>query len=325
VLKAIEAGISNLRHYPSPDYGELRQTLGRLHGLGAEWILPGNGSAELLTWACRDLANCSVTYLPTPAFGDYFRGLRAFAAEVCSCPLALKENDRPGPILRDCLAAQFTPQKTVPAAAGLLLNNPHNPCGYLFPRSALRPLLAQFELVVIDEAFMDFLPPHQQESLVDQVVHHPNLVILRSLTKFYSLPGLRFGYAVGHPDRLRRWQQWRDPWPVNTLAAAAVLAAVKDTAFQQQSWEWLAVARPQLYSGLQAIAGLHPLPGAANYLLVRADRPVLPLQTALLKQHQIFIRDCLSFPELGNHYLRVAIRTPAENQRLLQGLTELLI
>ena len=70
---------------------------------------------------------------------------------------------------------------------------------------------------MVDEAFMDFLPPDQQPSLATWVLEHDNLVILRSLTKFYSIPGLRIGYALAHPDRLQRWQQWRDPWPVNSL------------------------------------------------------------------------------------------------------------
>ncbi|MBD0268981.1 MAG: threonine-phosphate decarboxylase [Cyanobacteria bacterium Co-bin8] len=324
VLEAIEAGISDLKHYPSPEYGNLRQTLGAVHGLSPDWILPGNGSAELLTWACRDFSDCLITCLPTPAFGDYFRGLKAFNAAVLECPLELDEDRRSASRLKDILAAPLALQGTTSAAAGLLFNNPHNPSGYLFSGQELGSLLDRFDLVVVDEAFMDFLPLHQQESLIDQVASHPNLVILRSLTKFYSLPGLRLGYAIGHPDRLRRWQQWRDPWPVNVLAAAAAQAAVQDHAFQQQSWEWLAIARPHLYSGLQAIAGLHPLPGAANYLLVRSDYPVLPLQTALLKRHRILIRDCLSFAELGNRYFRVAVRTLEENQRLLYGLTEVL-
>jgi histidinol-phosphate/aromatic aminotransferase/cobyric acid decarboxylase-like protein len=176
----------------------------------------------------------------------------------------------------------------------------------------------------VDEAFMDFLPPDQQQSVIDLVLEQPNLVVLRSLTKFYSLPGLRLGYAIAHPDRLRRWQEWRDPWSVNALAAAAGAVMVQDTAFQQQTWKWLATAKPQLFQGLADLPGLQPSPGAANFLLVKSDRSVVQLQTALLTRHQILIRDCLSFPSLGDRYFRVAIRTEAENQRLLDGLSEIL-
>jgi histidinol-phosphate/aromatic aminotransferase/cobyric acid decarboxylase-like protein len=206
----------------------------------------------------------------------------------------------------------------------LLLNNPHNPSGQLFHRQIIEPYLEQFALVVVDEAFMDFLPPEQQQSLISLVQDYPNLVILRSLTKFYSLPGLRLGYCIAHPDRLRRWQQWRDPWPVNTLAAAAATAVIQDTAFEQQTWDWLPKARSQLFQGLASLPGLQPYPSAANFLLVQTEQPSSQVQEKLLKHSRILIRDCLSFPELSDRFFRVAVRTAADNQRLLEGLKAIL-
>jgi histidinol-phosphate/aromatic aminotransferase/cobyric acid decarboxylase-like protein len=205
----------------------------------------------------------------------------------------------------------------------LIVNNPHNPTGHLFTRSDLRPLLDHFSLVVVDEAFMDFLPPSQEQSLVPWIKDYPNLVVLRSLTKFYTLPGLRIGYALAHPDRLRRWQNWRDPWPVNQLAVAAAIAALADQDFQARTWRWLPSTRQALATGLGAIPGLSPWPGTANYLLVQANQPVPCLQEKLLREYQIFIRDCLSFRELGDRYLRVAVRTTAENDRLLTALSQI--
>jgi histidinol-phosphate/aromatic aminotransferase/cobyric acid decarboxylase-like protein len=158
--------------------------------------------------------------------------------------------------------------------------------------------------------------------LIPLVRDYPNLVILRSLTKFYSLPGLRIGYAIAHPERIQRWQQWRDPWSVNSLAALAGEAVIQDRAFQQQTWDWLFPARRQLFQGLAALPGLQPLVGAANFLLVRTQYPSSQLQADLLKHHHLLIRDCLSFPELGERYFRLAVRTPGDNQRLLDGLTD---
>ncbi len=311
--------IAGLRHYPDPQYRELCQALGDHHQIDPAWVLPGNGAAELLTWAARDFDRslqathpARAVYLLTPAFGDYQRALKAFDVPIQSWPILGADDEV-------TLSLGHKPGMP-PGAAGLVVNNPHNPTGHLFSTCDLLPYLDQFDPVVVDEAFMDFVPPPQQQSLLPWVAGHPNLVILRSLTKFYTLPGLRLGYAIGHPDRLRRWQQWRDPWPVNGLAAAAAMAAVADHEFQTRTWRWLGPARQALFEGIQAIPGLSPLPGAANYLLVRSGRSVLELQVALLKPHQILIRDCLSFPELGEHYFRVAVRTPAENQRLLLGL-----
>lgn len=321
-MAALQASLGMLCHYPDPTYAELRQALGQAHQISPDWVLPGNGSAELLTWASRELAELSQTCLLTPAFGDYLRALKAFQAKITVCPIA----DFSEAALDRTLQPPQLPQTWLDKggeSAGLLLNNPHNPTGLLWSVEQLLPWLDHFALVVVDEAFMDFLPPNQQQSLIDRVADFPNLVILRSLTKFYSIPGLRLGYAIAHPERLNRWQQWRDPWSVNSLAAAVAVAVMSDQPFQQQTWDWLQMARAQLFEGMAQIPALSPFPGCANYLLVQT--PAVPsLQRQLLQQHRMLIRDCLSFPELGDRYFRVAVRRPAENQRLLTGLAEIL-
>lgn len=304
--------LGQLRHYPDPSYTSLRHALADYHQVPADWVLPGNGAAELLTWAARDIAADGSCHLLTPAFGDYGRSLAAFEVPILPWPLALEGVGAPHSV-------DPWPE---PEAASILLNNPHNPTGRLFQIASLEPLLERFATVIVDEAFMDFVLPDQQQSLTRYLSRYPNLVVLRSLTKFYTLPGLRIGYALGHPDRLGRWQGWRDPWPVNALAAAAAIAAVGDTAFQTRTWQWLPAARRMLFDGLQAIPGLSPLAGAANYLLVKTTTPAPLLQERLLRSHQVLIRDCVSFAELGANYFRVAVRTEAENDRLLTALRQ---
>ncbi|WP_293148927.1 MULTISPECIES: threonine-phosphate decarboxylase CobD [unclassified Microcoleus] len=333
-LAAIQAHLSSLTAYPDPDYGELRTALGEALNVDPDWILPGNGSAELLTWAAWDLSKLEATYLVTPAFGDYWRALSAFGAQVLDCPLDLKSlNPETGNgLVTDDLSVSngslVSPSLALPvplplgADRALLLNNPHNPTGLLFGREAIRPYLEQLGMVVVDEAFMDFLPPAEQQSSIAQVEEFPNLVILRSLTKFYSLPGLRMGCAIAHPDILRRWQLLRDPWPVNALAAAAAAAMVRDAAFERQTWDWLPVARRELFEGLADLPGLRPMAGAANFLLVESSVSVAAIQKSLLQQHRILIRDCLSFPELGDRFFRVAVRGRADNLRLIAGLAD---
>lgn len=309
-IAAIQSQIGNLRHYPDPNYGELRLALSHFHQLPFEWILPGNGSAELLTLVGRELAQLAATVVITPAFGDYYRTLTAYNAQLLEFPVDLELGD----------LSSFLDNKQKLKDTGLLLNNPHNPTGKLFSKEAILPYLEKFALVVVDEAFMDFLPPDEEQSLISLVQEYDNLVVLRSLTKFYSLPGLRLGYAIAHPGRLSRWQLWRDPWPVNTLAAAAAIAALEDREFQRQTWLWLPPARTQLFQGLAAIPGLQPKNSAANFLLVESKQPILQLQQHLLTYHKILIRDCLSFKELGDRFFRVAVRTQADNQNLLTAL-----
>ena len=320
-MAALTTHLSQINRYPLPDYLALRQILGQHHGLDPEWVLPGNGAAELLTWIGRDLACLEATYLFTPAFGDYRRSLKAFDAQIMDCPLSL-ERVETGQL--DWATTLIQNLESDPGSCGLLLNTPHNPTGLLIPLETLQGWLQQFALVVVDEAFMDFLPPTRQTSVLSLVTQFPNLVVLRSLTKFYSLPGLRLGYAVAQPGRLQRWQQWRDPWPVNTLAEVAAIAALQDTAYQQSVWQWLPPCRDALIQQLQVFPEFSVLPGQANYLLIKTHYPGPTLQLELLKKHHIFIRDCMSFTELGEHYIRIAIRHQADNQRLAQAMHETL-
>lgn len=323
-IAAIQANLGRLTAYPDPTYGDLCEALGRHHHLSPDWILPGNGSAELLTWASRDFSNLKGVLLPTPAFGDYRRALATFDVPIVPCPLALdgvtSDRDRGERVLKASLDAIIAASGCSPKQLGVLINNPHNPTGWQFSIDILIPYLHQFGLVLVDEAFMDFLPPEQQSSLIEYIQQWPNLIILRSLTKFYSLPGLRLGYAIAAPDRLKQWQAWRDPWPVNILAVAAAIAALRDQAFQKASWDWLATTRPQLQQALNHLPGLFALAGRANYLLVRCNLSVPDLQETLLMDHRILIRDCLSFPELGDCYFRTAVRTSLENGRLIAAI-----
>ncbi|WP_445637051.1 threonine-phosphate decarboxylase CobD [Nostoc sp. DSM 114161] len=318
-IAAIMSQIGNIKHYPDPNYSELRLALSHFHQLPPEWILPGNGSAELLTLIGKELAQLAATILITPAFGDYYRTLAGYKAKVLEFPLSLvagQESLVISPLSLILDNGQKTKDK------GLLLNNPHNPTGKLFSRDSILPYLEQFALVVVDEAFMDFVPPNEEQSLIGVVQEYANLVILRSLTKFYSLPGLRLGYAIAHPNSLSKWQLWRDPWPVNTLAVAAAIAALQDEEFQQQTWTWLPPARKQLFQGLAKIPGLQPQASAVNFLLVESQKSTSQLQQELLKHHHILIRDCLSFKELGDRFFRVAVREESDNQRLLTALNE---
>jgi L-threonine-O-3-phosphate decarboxylase len=310
VISAIQQQLSTINQYPTPGYAPLCQALAEFHQVPSNWVLPGNGAAELLTWAGRALAEMPATVLPVPAFNDYERALAASGAVVNRRSLI----DVAGHLisLPDLLT-------DVPSGWGLLCNNPHNPTGQLFDPAILPDLLDRLALVVVDESFMDFVRP--ECSAIPLVEHYPNLLVIRSLTKFYSLPGLRLGYAIGHPDRLQQWQSWRDPWAVNSLAVAAAIAAVTDREFIAATHRWYAASQPLLHGGLSQIPNLYVYPSSANFFLLRSSTPSFTtIQHQLLQEHQIFIRDCLSFPELGVNYGRVAVKRPPENQRLLAAL-----
>jgi histidinol-phosphate/aromatic aminotransferase/cobyric acid decarboxylase-like protein len=312
-----------LRDYPDRDYGALRQVIAAHHGLDPAAVLPGNGAAELFTWAARDAAAAGLSLLPTPGFADYGRALACWQGASRPLPLPLHWDGafpQPFPLSAD----------TCTGLAGTLwITNPHNPTGQLWSRSSLEPLLERFALVIVDEAFLPLVPAGEAQSLVPLLAAHPNLVVIRSLTKLFAIAGLRLGYALADPVRLARWASWRDPWPVNGLAALAGEVLLGDGPALER-WlahvqHWVAAEGPWLAGQLAALEGLVPLPSATNFLLVRGElggQPLAlePLRLALQERHRILVRDCRSFEGLGETWLRIALLDRGGNRRLLRAL-----
>jgi histidinol-phosphate/aromatic aminotransferase/cobyric acid decarboxylase-like protein len=290
------------------------------HGLDPAWVLPGNGAAELFTWAARDAAAAGPSLLPQPGFADYRRALRCWEGAVEPWPLPLD--------WRAAASENLTP--LLPAGSGsaraVWITNPHNPTGQLWSRASLEPLLARFPLLIVDEAFLPLAPGGGRESLIPLLADHPQLVVIRSLTKLCAIAGLRLGYALAAPERLARWSAWRDPWPLNGLAALAGVALLGDgpgfARWQGRVEAWTAREGAWLAGRLAAIPGLRPLPSAANFLLVRGDASLEPLRIGLERRQRVLVRDCRSFEGLGDSWLRIGLQGRRDNRRLAAALDQ---
>ena len=314
--RALRRAIANeLTPYPDRRYASLRAQIASHHGLDPDWVLPGNGAAELFTWAARDSAAFH-SLLPQPGFNDYCRALDCWHGPWQALPLQLQ--------WAAAFPQAFTAALTTPLLAdqgrALWITNPHNPSGQLWCRKSLELLLPQFGLVIVDEAFLTLLPNGEQQSLVPLIDKYPNLVVVRSLTKLFAIAGLRLGYAIAHPDRLASWASWRDPWPVNGLAAAVGGTLLADQNWAKRVQQWLAKEGPWLYQQLQQLDGIRPMPSAANYLLIHGAQRLEPLRLVLEQQHHILLRDCRSFIGLDDHYLRIALSDRNGNRRLIKAL-----
>jgi len=313
-----------LRPYPDRDYAALRRAIAGLHQLDPAWVLSGNGAAELFTWAARDAAALGPSLLPQPGFADYRRALDCWGGAAVAAPLPLawaSAGPQDWPL--------DWPLAGSASAPVLWITNPHNPSGQLWSRASLEPLLQRHALVIADEAFLPLVPGGETQSLVPLLVDHPNLVVIRSLTKLFAIAGLRLGYALGDPQRLARWSAWRDPWPVNGLAAAAGEALLVDRPAYGR-WcarvqDWVAAEGAWLQRQLAALPGLKPLPSAANFLLLHGECEGAPqslerLRLALEQRHRILLRDCRSFEGLGESWLRLGYQDRADNRRIVRAL-----
>ena len=302
-----------LRDYPDRHQHQLVGLIARIHGLEASAVLHGNGAAELFTWAARDAAAVGISSLPAPGFADYSRALACWQGRSLPQPLALQSD-----------AAVPQPFPPPPVADVLWICNPHNPTGQLWSRSSLEPLLQQYRLVICDEAFLSLVPDGEQQSLIPLVSEHPNLVVIRSLTKLYGIAGLRLGYAVAHPERLQRWAQWRDPWPVNGIASAVAEQLLSSPA-KYQRWcrraqSWVAKEGAWMQQQLAQLPGVTPMPSAANFLLIHAEQSLVPLREAVEQRHRILLRDCRSFEGLGACWLRIGLQSRRNNRRIICAL-----
>ena len=177
----------------------------------------------------------------------------------------------------------------------------------------MEPLLESHRLVICDEAFLPLVPEGEQQSLIPLVDHHPNLVVIRSLTKVFGLAGLRVGYAIAHPDRLKRWSGWRDPWPVNGIAAAMTEQLLIPPG-RYQRWcrrvqHWTATEGDWMQRQLACLPGLCPMPSSANFLLIAGAGSLVPLREALEQSDRILLRDCRSFEVCASQLIYYSIKT----------------
>jgi threonine-phosphate decarboxylase len=310
INRLLSSRFNNLVHYPDPAAYRFTAKLARYWKIKEENILAGNGSTELIYLVLGAFRPATIT-LPVPSFTEYER-----AAGVSGCRVRFLR-------LTEEKDFRFNPRR-VKKSDMLIICNPNNPTGNLMisGRSGLRAIPAG--KIVVDEAFMDFVRGENRHTLVPQAAESRKLIVLRTLTKLFALPGLRIGYLVAHRDTIRELKKHQMPWSVNVLAQIAAERALMEDAFRQRSKELIEKERKFLYERLNRIRGFEPYPTAANFILVKIGQNGLTsamIKERLLKKG-ILIRDCGNFRGLDKEFIRVAVRTHRQNLRLVRALEE---
>jgi threonine-phosphate decarboxylase len=284
----------DLEYYPDDSYTLLKETIGRLFNRRVDEIAVGNGSIELIRVFCSCvLSPGDHVRIPSPTFGEYGYSARLAGA---------------GPAGKD-----VSPKVT-------FLCNPNNPTGVLLPAREVGKVLTSVAeeggMLFLDEAFIELSDPGQ--SMVGH--RDPSLFILRSLTKCFSIPGIRFGYGFGDPDLIARIEATRPPWSVNAYAEHYALLSFAHYNELEQSRKYIEREREWLYSRLADLP-VRVNPSQANFILVDLATDVTSLCEDLIR-HGILVRDCHSFGL--PHSIRIAIRTRDENSLLIEAMHECL-
>lgn len=285
--RAIEQAVDRVVYYPEPYGDSLAEVLAEEWNISPAQILLGNGATELIYFLSRVWRQMPVT-LAIPVFTEFHRAF----------PHAK--------------LVPFREPGRLPLRGLLVLSQPNNPTGeLLLPSTSLR----RPGITLVDESFLDF---SETPSLLGA---SPNLLVLRSLTKFYALPGLRLGALIGPESLICTLRRQREPWQVNTLAAAAAVEAVRDRAHAERSRTLVATERERIWDRAQELPGVMLTETHANFFFAQLDYPSRALCDFLLER-KILIRDCAGWPGVPGDAVRFAIRTPEENDRLIAAWKE---
>ena len=309
--EAIIESLDSASCYPDCEMTGLREALA-IRELGehasADNVIFGNGASELIYALCQYLLPIDAM-VTAPTFMEYETALRINGANVLYYELK-KENNY---VLTEEILEVLNPEIEL-----LFLCNPNNPTGQVMPKELLKKICSKCEenetFLCLDECFLPFMDDEDSYTMRDQLEEFPHLLILKAFTKIYGMAGIRFGYLLSeNTEVLRGIREVMQPWNVSIPAQAAAFAALKETAFEQetkqlirQEREWLLGEMKTL--GVEVIG--HP---AANYIFFESAKD---LAQRFLKKG-VLIRTCSNYTGLGEGFFRIGIRTPEENRALI--------
>ncbi len=320
VVQAVAGQIdaSALSSYPDRLSRELRQALAGHHGVPAESILVGNGTADIMWLLAVLFLRGKRTAILSPTFGEYANAANVVGVDalLVSAPGWRKYEDQT--FAPDDSGLDETIDELRRLAPDVVFAcNPNSPTGEHRSPQEMEALLGSLPgaLWIVDEAYAAFTPQPWSATPWSQ---ERNVIVLHSMTKDFALGGLRLGYAAAHPEIIARMADAQPPWNVNSLAQIAGKACMQELAWRTETLRVLRQDTDRLRAGLMGI-GLEPRSTTTNYFLVPMADPA-SLRRRLMKR-KIVVRDCTSFGLPS--FIRLATQRPEDNQRLLHALAEL--
>ena len=319
---AIKNAISLLGHYPEPGAEAIIHELASFHNLPEENILAGNGSSQFI-YLIPQIFQPKKALLVEPCFSEYRNSL----ANSCAIDsfLCREDNGFLPPI--DSIGGKLF-DEIKKGYDIVYMGNPANPTGALISKKTILGIAAECKkyktILIIDEAFIDFV---EEDSVKQEAVLFDNLIVIRSMTKFFAMPGLRLGYIIAHDRIISKFNNIMPPWSVNTLAIAAGIESLRDKDYITKTREWLASDMPCFMEGLKTVPYVKTYPTKVNYMLVKIlfnDIIAADIQKQLLK-NGILIRDCGDFIGLGSSFFRLAVREKEENRLLIDCINKMFI
>lgn len=300
--------------YPDPFCGELKNSiLDYLKiGLDPSWLLIGNGATELIHIFARTFIRKKVV-IPSPTFCEYELSARRMGAKVKFVPLKKWEPD-----------TEQILNESAKGCDAVFLCNPNNPTG-LLSSASIRKIIENIgsnTCIFIDECFIELVDDgDKRNSLIEMVTDHKNVVILRSLTKSFSLAGIRLGYCVCNPRLISRMLDNKISWNVNGVAQKIGTMVLKDRSYLEKSRRFIRSERSFMMNELHKMTRFFPVQSDVNFFLIQVSgRSSVEVRDYLLNTRGILVRDCSTFTGMDPGYIRVAVKKHKEDVILLDSL-----
>ncbi len=307
-MQAMQLAIADLARYPDGNGFELKQAIVRTFGVAMPQVVLGNGSNDVLDMAARAFLAPGVEAIYSQhAFAVYPIATQTIGAKGVAVPARNFGHDL------DAMLKAVTAQTRV-----IFIANPNNPTGTLLRGEELLRVLRAVPasvIVVLDEAYNEYLEPGLKTDSIGWLAQFPNLVVTRTFSKAYGLAGLRVGYALGHEAVIDLMNRVRQPFNVNSISLAAAAAALDDREFVRRSYELNATGMRQITQGLAKL-GLDYIPSFGNFLSFKAGDAAKVFQQLL--RRGVIVRPVAGYGMPG--YLRVSTGLESENQRFLDAL-----
>ncbi len=308
IRSVIARAVADIEKYPDCESLKLRTCLARAHGTEPECILPGNGSTELIFSIPRAF-QLDRAVIPGPSYSDYSVACLQAGMKV---DRVYPDPDNGFEITFDLLTESLTGRELV------FIGQPNNPTGRYTDREIITRAARRFpeSIFVVDESFGDFVESY--DTLISSSL--PNILVVKSLTKFYAIPGVRLGFVQGPQQMIRRITDLLPSWTVNTFAHAVGCAVLEDTEYALRTRNTNTVERKCLTAKLREIPQLTVFESEANFFLFRIEKQGVDgnrLADMALKQ-RVAIRVCDSFDGLDSRYVRIAVRGREENELLVE-------
>ncbi len=317
-LQAVKENARLIRFYPDPNPVEFREHIAAYvgHGVKPSNVILGNGSIELIYMVAEAFKGKFRAIIPIPSFSEYEKAVLRVGGEVIFVPLP-SDFELETEKIKNAVTAD---------TKIIYICNPHSPSGRMYGRKDILSVTEFCQkkgvIVSVDENYIEFALKGEDTTVAGFTKEFPNLFVIRSVTKFYGMPGIRFGYAIGSEEFIDRLQTVRQPWSINGLAAEATLAAFGDTEFIENTKRSVREEKTKFSKSLSEIRGLQVYPSETNFLLVRITSAKIN-STALreeLGKEGLLIRDCCTFMGLDTSYFRVTVRSAEDNAKLVEAL-----